>query len=416
MRPLLKVKLLICLIGYCQLMTAQNMYPGAEGFGSQSRGAYAGEQLPQVIKVTNLNDAGPGSLRAAVNRQYPRIIVFEISGVIELERDLRLYSPYIHIAGQTAPYPGITLKNFSLGVSTHDVLVQGMKIRPGTSSEEQIDGINIADDPKKLYNIVIDHCSISWALDENIGILNGGDGITVSNCIISEGLSYMNHSMGLLAMDTKRVSVFKNLFIHNADRNPLVIGDCEEALIANNLIYNCDTHALYLGFRGEKGIAVNVAFMGNLYFPGQHNRNEYILSINKDFHKDGRVFLAHNKTSGFEMSNQWGNKMIFNPGNKNVKVDSNLVSMPSFSLIPINKLKAYIIINCGAQADHRDSVDLRLIQELKKQTGKRIRVPKEVGGWPKISNYRVLELPENIHVDADADGFTNIQEWLHTFI
>lgn len=203
---------------------AQNMFPGAEGFGSSSRGAYAGDTLPIIIKVTNLRDGGPGSLRAAIYKKVPRIIVFEVSGVIELKQTLRVYSPYVFIAGQTAPYPGITLKNYSLGISTHDVLVQGLKIRPGIASGEQIDGINIADDSTKLYNIVIDHCSISWATDENIGILNGGRGITISNCIISEGLTYMNHSCGLLAMNTGQISIIKNLFVHNADRNPLVRG------------------------------------------------------------------------------------------------------------------------------------------------------------------------------------------------
>ncbi len=392
------------------------MFPGAEGFGSQSRAAYAGEQLPQVIKVTNLNDGGPGSLRAAINKQYPRIIIFEVSGVIELTHTLRINSPYVHIAGQTAPYPGVTLKNHSLGVSTHDVLVQGIKIRPGTLSGKQIDGINIADNPEKLYNIVIDHCSISWALDENVGILNGGDGITVSNCIISEGLTYMNHSMGLLAMDTKRISVLKNLFIHNADRNPLIIGDCEEALIAGNLIYNSDTHAVYLGYKGKKTIAVKAAILGNLYIPGHHNRNEYLLSINKNFHNNGKVYLEQNQIKGVNNTGQWSNRMIYNPDNKKVEADTNLLNMPAYTSVPVNTLTNYIIANCGAHAANRDSIDSRLINELKNHSGKWIKVPEEAGGWPQVENYRALELPLNIHTDDDENGFSTLQEWLHAFM
>lgn len=407
---------LICFYSFSQMTIGQNMFPGAEGFGSQSRGAYAGDKLPEVVRVTNLNDGGPGSLRAAINKPFPRVIIFEVSGVVELKRTLRIHSPYVHIAGQTAPYPGITLKNYPLGISSHDVLVQGLKIRPGIASGKQIDAINIADDAQKLYNIVVDHCSVSWALDENIGILNGGNGITISNCIISEGLTYMDHSMGLLAMDTERISILKNLFIHNADRNPLLIGDCKEGLIANNVIYNSDTHAVYLGFKGEKDIAVNAAIIGNLYIQGIKNRNEYLLSINVNVHDDAKVYLEGNKTDGVDALHQWSKEMIHNPSSKKVNSLDNKLNMPVYSPIAVDKLKDYIIANCGAHACRRDSIDARLIIDLETLTGQRIKRPSDVGGWPKVQNYRILELPEDIHLDDDDDGFTNLQDWLHRFM
>ncbi|MCU4155369.1 pectate lyase [Carboxylicivirga sp. A043] len=408
---------LIVLIGCVISSTsAQGMFPGAEGFGAQSRGAYAGEQLPQIIKVTNLNDGGPGSLRAAINRQYPRIIIFEVSGVIELNRTLRINSPYVFIAAQTAPFPGITLKNYPLGISSHDVLVQGIKVRPGTASNKQIDGINIADDSTKLYNIMVDHCSVSWALDENIGILNGGDGITISNCIISECLTHMNHSKGLLSMHSKRISVIKNMFVHNSDRNPLVWGDTYGVQIINNLIYNSDTHAVYLGMSGEGKTPMKADIVGNYYILGKRNRNDKLLSIHENFQNNGKVYVHGNMTKGVNSTDQYSRDMLHNPGNKAVFNTEMSDDVKNVQVINATILTNYLIKNCGAQAQSRDEIDSRIINDVIKQTGNRIALPSEVGGWVYEAGERKLDLPAEPHADDDENGFTNIEEWLHSFL
>ncbi|WP_430816199.1 pectate lyase [Carboxylicivirga sp. RSCT41] len=408
---------LVFILGYLHVsVCSQNMFPGAEGFGSHSRGAYAGEQLPQIIKVTNLNDGGPGSLRAAVNRQYPRIIVFEVSGVIELSRTLRIQSPYVFIAGQTAPDRGITLKNYPLGISTHDVLVQGLKVRPGTASGKQIDGINIADDSTKLFNVMVDHCSISWALDENIGILNGGNGITISNCIISECLTHMNHSKGLLSMHSKRLSIIKNMFVHNSDRNPLVWGDTYEVQIINNLIYNSDTHAVYLGMSGKKSTPLKADIIGNYYILGERNRNDKLLSIHENFQNNGRVHMEGNMTKGINSSNQYGSNMLHNPGNKYVFDTHRSDSVSSIKVLNAVVLKEYLIKNCGAQPRSRDEIDSRIVNDVIKQRGQRIALPSDVDGWVYESGERQLTIPDEPHADEDGNGFTNIEEWIHSFL
>ncbi|MBK3519746.1 pectate lyase [Carboxylicivirga marina] len=409
--------LVLLFIGYCYTsINAQNMFPGSEGFGAESRGAYAGKQLPQVIKVTNLDDGGPGSLRAAINRQYPRIIIFEVSGVVELNRTLRINSPYVFIAGQTAPYPGITLKNYSLGISTHDVLVQGLKVRPGTASNKQIDGINIADDSTKLYNIMVDHCSVSWALDENIGILNGGDGITISNCIISECLTHMDHSKGLLSMHSKRISVIKNLFVHNSDRNPLVWGDTYGVQVINNLIYNSDTHAVYLGMSGEFKTPMKADIVGNYYILGKRNRNDKLLSVHENFQNNGKVHIGGNITKGVNSMDQYSRAMLHNPGNKKVFNTQMSDEVKSISVINAAILKDYLIKNCGAHSRTRDDIDNRIVNDVLKQTGKRIALPSEVGGWIYESGERKLNIPADLHADDDGNGFTNIEEWIHSFL
>ncbi len=406
----------IALLFCCILLRAQNMFPGAEGFGSHSRGAYGGDTLPEIIRVTTLKDGGPGSLRSAIYKNYPRVIVFEVSGVIELNRTLRIRDPYVFIAGQTAPYPGVTLKNFSLGISTHDVLVQGLKIRPGSFSGRQIDGVNIADDSTKLHNIIIDHCSVSWALDENIGILNGGNGVTVSHCIISECLNAMNHSCGMLATSTGQVSIIKNLFIHNEDRNPLVSGDTKEALVANNLIYNSDTHVIYFGSMSELRRKMRAAAINNYYYPGIKNRNEYIISINAGINPQAQLYLRGNKTEHVTDTNAWSNKYIHNPANMSLKANDIPYKLPVVNILSTTHLKDYLIENCGAQPGNRDDIDERIINDLVNYSGSKILYPEEVGGWMYDSQHHILVIPENPHKDDDNDGFTNLENWVHEML
>ncbi|MCU4155361.1 hypothetical protein J1N10_05200 [Carboxylicivirga sp. A043] len=406
----------VALLFFCIQVHSQNMFPGAEGFGSQSRGAYGGDTLPEIIRVTTLKDGGPGSLRSAVYKKYPRIIVFEVGGVIELRHTLRINDPYVFIAAQTAPYPGITLKNYSLGISTHDVLVQGLKVRPGNFSGRQIDGINIADDSTKLHNIIIDHCSISWALDENIGILNGGNGVTVSHCIISECLNQMNHSCGMLATSTGQVSIIKNLFVHNEDRNPLVSGDTKEALVANNLIYNSDTHVIYFGSMSEWKRKMRAAAIGNYYFPGERNRNEYIISINPGINPQSQLYLNGNKTENVNDDDPWSDKYIHNPANMSLKAADIPFKLPHVHLLSTANLKKYLIENCGAQPGNRDCIDERIINDVINYTGSKILLPHEVGGWVKETSEHTLELPDNPHSDDNNDGFTNLENWLNKYL
>jgi pectate lyase len=132
-------------------------FPGAEGFGAYTMGGRGGN----VYIVTNLNDDGAGSLRNAVEASGPRIVVFEISGTIELESRLRISNPYITIAGQTAPGDGICLKNYELDINTHDVIIRYLRVRPGDPSQAENDAISI-----RSSNVIVDHCSASWSIDE----------------------------------------------------------------------------------------------------------------------------------------------------------------------------------------------------------------------------------------------------------
>ena len=178
----------------CCASTAElraSVLPGVTGFGLDSRAGQGGK----VIRVTNLDAAGPGSLRAALDADGPRIVVFEVGGVIDLNlKSLSIKKPYLTLAGQTAPSPGITTIRGAIYISTHDVLIQHLRVRPGDAGRPKRSGWEpdgISTSGGNAYNIVIDHCSISWAVDENLsasGPRTAGPGatshrITFSNCI-----------------------------------------------------------------------------------------------------------------------------------------------------------------------------------------------------------------------------------------
>ena len=151
-----------------------------------------------MIEVTNLNDRGPGTLRTAIEAEGPRIVVFRVGGTIELDSMLEVSNPFITIAGQTAPGGGITLKNRSstrspLRIVTNDVIVRYIRSRPGPNGGTSCDGIQIL---SGASNVIVDHVSVSWAVDENINTWSETSNITIQWSIISEGLHESNHPEG----------------------------------------------------------------------------------------------------------------------------------------------------------------------------------------------------------------------------
>src|SRR5690606_18198669 len=171
--------------------------PGAAGHGIETPAGRGGT----VYKVTNLNEEGPGSLGACVAATGPRVCVFEVSGTIRLTKDLKIKNPNITIAGQTAPSPGIMLRGAGLWIMTSDVLVHHLRLRPGDDPggpPPDNRGALIIDAPadKPVGNIVIDHCSFQWGIDENASAYWNWRTITFSNNIFAEALNESLHSKG----------------------------------------------------------------------------------------------------------------------------------------------------------------------------------------------------------------------------
>ena len=216
--------------------------------------------------MTNLRDHGPGSLREAVQTQGPRVIIFAVSGIINLESKLIINEPWVTIAGQAAPDDGICIRGEGIKVQTHDVIIRHLRVRPGDidfgppNVWNHVDAISIGGDTT-THSIVIDHCSLSWSVDEVVGLWDKVHDITIQYCIISEALNRSKHPTGahgmgmLIGSKATNISVHHNFFAHNSDRNPLVNG-VSKVDIRNNVIYNPARAAVDL--TGRSGQMVNL--------------------------------------------------------------------------------------------------------------------------------------------------------------
>ncbi len=413
--------------------------PGAAGFGITTpagSGRHLTPPATRVIKVTTLATEGPGSFREALEAEGPRTIVFEVSGNIDFTPcgDLSIRHPYVTVAGQTAPSPGITLKGCQMHVRAHDVLLQHMRIRVGDLRDparplrnkagwtqwSERDCMKVGGD-----RVVLDHCSFSWATDENVQ--TRGNDLTLRHCIFSEGLDSAKHhkgghSRGLLIMnqgppDTRqegqRVAVIGNLFAHNKGRNPTVNGGAT-AVVANNLV--CDAN---FALKGDC-----TAKRGHQFISWQANVIERTNApvVARAMHPETRYHVGtgnlFNGTSPASFAHAWEFvKMPFKPGVAQVnRAAEPPITVPGLRIRPAPEVKAWVLDRAGARPSDRGPVDARLIDEVRTGEGHIIAGQADVGGWPDLAeNRRPLTLPDAPCGDDDGDGYTNLEQWLHGF-
>lgn len=253
--------------------------PGASGFGMDTPAGRGGT----VYKVTNLNASGTGSLKACVDGTTPRVCVFEVSGTIRLTDDMLIRNPKITIAGQTAPSPGIMMRGGTFRIQTNDVLIQHMRLRVGDDpvgpTPNNRDSLKIeGTDANPRNNIVIDHCSISWAIDENASVWGAHDNVTFSNNIFAEPLNeslHMSddgktrqlHGYGVILGSSAsggRVTMTGNLLAHEVSRNPLARS--RQLVFVNNLVY--DRADVDYDGQSEQGRVTRSTLVGNLFLQG----------------------------------------------------------------------------------------------------------------------------------------------------
>lgn len=377
-------------------------FPEAQGFGSSAIGGRGG----RVIPVTNLNDRGSGSLRAAIEAEGSRIIVFEVSGTITLDSGLKIRNPYVTIAGQTAPGSGITLRNSPhsasapLTVKTHDVVLRYLRSRPGSNPNEtgNLDALTIAGQPGEVYNIMVDHCSLSWATDEVVSTFYDVHDVTIQWSIISEGLDCATHiekgerqchSMGLLlgSAGSKNISIHHNLFAHNRRRNPLV-KTAGVTDIVNNVIYNSGSGenslapTLVLGDYGN----IPVNYVGNYFKPGVNSgavdwfidtKNEPV-SVYIEGNRAVRDIIEPN-------SAQWLTRR---------RHPAPTVTTTS-AQVAYQQVLERAGATCGLNSKggfefNRDPIDKRIVAEVRQGTGHIINDPLEVGGWATMADGDLL--------------------------
>ena len=403
-------------------------FPGAEGFGKYATGGRGGE----VIKVTNLNDNGPGSLREAVTKKYPRIIVFEVDGTIHLTSKLNIKGN-VTIAGQSAPGDGICIADQSVQIDGDNIIIRYLRFRLGDKYQrgEQVDG-NGSDDAlggNRRKHIMIDHCSLSWSNDEVFSIY-GGDSTTLQWNLIAEPLNYSYHfEKGDTDFEKhgyggiwggKHLSAHHNMFAHCISRNPRFNGnrlgsDQELVDFRNNLIYNWEHNSVYGGELGYYNI------VNNYYKPGPSTRASVIKRIvnpSKDATRGLGIFhVVGNWVEGNEeVSNN--NQLGIEFDNKISDIEKNAAKASSpFEVIAIPNqpaIEAYnSILNKVGASFKRDTLDQRLIQDVVLGRGKIIDVQggfehgtpfeKTIQAWPNLK-------PGSKLIDTDQDGMPDTWE------
>lgn len=245
-------------------------FPGAEGGGSFAKGGRGGT----ILEVTNLNNAGPGSLREACEAEGPRIVIFKVCGIIELDRPLTINNPFLTIAGQTAPGGGITLsglksKGSILTIGTHDIIIRYLRMRKGFNPNA-IPQSGDCGSVSRGHNIIFNHCSLSWTQDENIDAWGSQNvaphNITYSWNIVSEPLKkhptsiLTGSSSNKLSNAMVNIDFHHNLLANSSHRNPLI--KHKTCRFVNNIIYNWSFYATQIGGGGQ------VDIINNIYKPG----------------------------------------------------------------------------------------------------------------------------------------------------
>ncbi|MFB3829411.1 MAG: non-reducing end alpha-L-arabinofuranosidase family hydrolase [Bryobacteraceae bacterium] len=349
-----------------------------------------------MLPVTNLNDSGPGSLRAACLARGPRTVVFRVSGAIALRSDLNVREPYLTIAGQTAPGGGICLRDYPLNIVTHDVIVRFLRSRLGDESRTEADSIWIGDGAR---NVILDHCSASWSVDEALSPSGDIRDVTVQWCFIGESLWHSGHAKGAhgygsLARATGGVSLHHNLWIHNSGRNPRLGDNYGEPPwptfdLRNNVMYNWGSYCT-----GMVDGNIRVNYVANYLKPGPDSRaSRAPIAISAEnpgvteFYLDGNIMEQ---------------RADLTADNRRMTDRPVRISEAPFEGAPVeteHPTEAFrrVAAQAGASVPYRDPVDARLAAHLLEGGGRLIDSQNEVGGWP---DYVSTPAPQ----DGDGDG------------
>lgn len=382
----------------------ERAFPGAEGWAANTPGGRGGK----ILRVTTVAATGPGSFLEALNAKGPRIIVFEVGGVIDLaEHKVSITEPFLTIAGQTAPSPGITLIRNNVFINTHDVIIRHIRVRPGTAGHAKKSGwdADAVTTSKGAHDVIVDHCSFSWATDENLDTwgdpfkgntseewhANNIQRVTYSNNIIAEGLNDATntkgpHSKGMLIGDNiNGILVYGNLFADNVERNPEVKGGAYAAVV-NNYIYNPSVTSVFYNltekrWKGHEFAHGKLELVGNVMRHGPDTLKqltlfrftgsgdlEFFEKDNLTYERDGRP--KENVTE----DNRYGGKLhrqtdhIFWPNGLEPR--------------PASEVQEHVLREAGARPWDRDAIDQRIVQQTRDGTGKVIDDESQGGGYP----------------------------------
>ncbi len=415
-------------------------FPGAEGFGAYSKGGRGG----RVYHVTTLDDAGPGSLREAVDAEGPRIVVFDVSGTIRLKKAIAVENPFITIAGQTAPGDGICLRDATLVVGTDHVVIRFLRCRLGDEGTGG-DAVSVG----AGHHIILDHCSASWSLDEVLSSSTRDpvlSELTVQWCFITEALNVKNHGFGSLIRGSHgvRYTYHHNLYAHNRGRNPrpgnydnpnTYQNDPNGLLLdfRNNAIYDWD--GSYAGYNADVQSVTRLNYICNYLVPGPNS------SITGKAYREGspnnRGYFASNYYNHVLPEDPWS-VVLFDWTAEQIAAYKQSQPFDVGTVVTHSAGEAYRLVleRGGASLPVRDPVDRRIVTDVKTGKGGIINSQTEVGGWPELKTSPAPRdgdgdgMPdawEQDHglnpadaadgpADKDGDGYTNVEDYLNGLV
>jgi pectate lyase len=390
-------------------------FPTAEGGGMYTVGGRGGS----VIEVTNLNSEGVGSLREACKTKGTRTIVFRIGGTIDLEGEsILITEDNLTIAGQSAPGDGIQIKNGGIIVSASEVIIRYIRIRAG-AAHSNVDALDIASPSRhdRKKNIIIDHTSLFWGVDETLDAGAFNDDVTVQWSIIAEGLHNSIHKEGkhsrgvMITEQSRNITLHHNLIYRNYKRNPLI--QSSDVNIVNNVIVNYQYQVFVQPFKGR----VHANFIGNYFRSSIHKRAPIrVFDNNRGYDSQSGVYYKDNYDAVFRANSTKPETAIrvlaFTKNSKDkdghVQDVNQSYIFTKVKIDPVQKAYDMVLNNVGTSYPKRDAADERVIAFVR--SGKApmsfVNAPKEVGGYPKILNGKAP-------IDTDHDGMPDSWEKRH---
>lgn len=375
----------------------------------------------RIIRVTTIAKDGPGSLKAAVEAKGPRIVVFEVGGVIDLGRDtLTITEPFLTIAGQTAPSPGITIIRGGIDLKSHDVIISNIRVMTGADGQPRFSGWE-ADSFSSVaaYNVVVEHCTFMWGIDENMSASgprfagktvdewrkNTSHNIVFRENLAAEGLANASHPKGehskgsLIHDNATGITFYRNIFAHNKERSPLVKGGAQ-VLMINNLIYDPGDKAVHynlmnLEWAGQTYVTGEITAVGNVMRAGFSTAPGLpflMLGGDGDLAYYGRDNVAVDQWG--KPTAQFGRYGVTKA--RLIEAAKPLASLSGYSILPAADLETSVLATAGARPWDRAADDIRVLFFIAEGRGEIIDDERQVGsGYPKVAETRAP------FVDAD---------------
>ena len=404
-----------------------------DGFGADNPGGRGG----RVIKVTTLAAEGEGSFKAALEAEGARIIVFEVGGIIDWRQsDMFVKNGRLTIAGETAPSPGITIIRGSLNIHASNVIVRHIRVRSGDGADLkkpnfEIDSITASGPDAR--DILFDHCSTAWAIDENLSVSGPRvkDGtaarVTLRNCLIAEGIDNSTHtkgphSKGTLIHDFVRdVAIVGCFYAHNFNRHPYIKPNAS-VFMANNLIYNPGNAAIHFAYTPKEYNTIphpmlpsDLTMIGTVYRMGASTKSNIPLiscspaatmaaPVGNYYERDSIVYAKDGAVLWSETNNK---DVAWFSDPRLTRVGQSRVAPKNFTPLPASQTEAYVLKNAGARPKDRDSVDARVVADYIARQGRIIDSQDEVGGYPKSPETR-----RALNVPASSEA---VEKWLESY-